>query len=146
MIDLIADWTTAGPYKDLTWITIIFTAVVILSIIFVTFELWDSFKTYKAVKHGGKNGGLLLLAESSVRRSLGRLTIQLSFLTLALVAIAVSVSNDVSHFYFYRVTFVGTFLLSEFTLCLLIINDTVTRHRLEILIEKYYENRSDKDE
>jgi hypothetical protein len=143
VIDLLADWTTAGPYKNLTWVTITFTAVVILSIIFVIFELWDSFKTFNAVRQAKKNGGLLLLAESSLRRSTGRLIIQLSFLILAAVAIYVSIDLEIRHLYWYRVTFVATFLLSELVLCLLIINDIITRHRLEILINKYYNDRSE---
>ena len=135
MIDLIADWTTAGPYKNLTWVTILFTAVVIVALIFVTFEFWDSWKTYRAVTKGGKNGRFLLLAESSVRRSVGRIVIQLVFLTLASVAISISVTQDRSHLYWYRVAFVSTFLVAEVVSCLLIVNDVVTRHRLEKMIQ-----------
>lgn len=141
MIDLIADWTTAGPYRNLTWVTIAFTAIVVLSLIFVTFELWDSWKTLRAVKAGNKNGGLLLLAESSLRRSSGRLVIQLAFLILATSAILVSISINIDHLYWYRVAFISTFLVSEMVLCLLIVNDIITRHRLEILIEEYYKDR-----
>ena len=134
MTDLIADWTTAGQYKNLTWVTITFTAVVIVALIFVTFEFWDSWKTYRAVRKGGQNGRFLLLAESSVRRSVGRFVIQLVFLMLASVAISISVTEDRSHLYWYRVAFVSTFLVAEVVSCLLIVNDVVTRHRLEKMI------------
>lgn len=135
MNELIADWTTAGPYRNLTWITIVFTAVVIFSLIFVTLEFLDSYKTLKAIKEGGKNGRYLLISESSLRRSLGRIGIQLSFLGLAFVAIIASVSRSLNHLYLYRVAFVVTFLLAEGLACLLIVNDVITRHRLENKIE-----------
>lgn len=138
----LADWTTAGPYRGVTWITIIFTAGVVLTLILTLLAQKDAWRTYKAVKlDPTANTGMLVLAESTLIRSAARVAIQLAFLALGCVAIWIGVEQDRSHLYWYRIVFIVSFMGAEALLCLSAMNDLVAKHRLE----EYIAERRERD-
>lgn len=142
---VIADWTTAGPYHNLSWLTIVFTIGVILTLILTIIELHDAWSTFGTVKNNTTNEGIEVLAKSTLLRSLARFGVQLAFLILSSAAVFISIRQNHSDLYWYRIIFVVSFLSVETLLCLSAVNDIVARHKLEVIIDKYY-NRSDLDE
>jgi hypothetical protein len=138
MLHLVADWTTAGPYKSLTWLTVVFTVGVVVTLVLTLIALNDAWSTYKAVrKEPRTTEGMVLLAESTLLRSAGRVLIQIGFLILACVSVYISVTEHNGDYYWYRVTFIVTFLGAELILCLSAVNDLVAKYR----IEEYFKER-----
>lgn len=137
-----ADWTTAGPYKELTWLTIIFTIGVVATLILALFGARDAWKTYRAVRIVGEdNPGMEVLIVSTLLRSLARVAIQVAFLILACTAIYIAVSENTEHLHWYRVTFILSFLIAEALLCFSAINDLVAKHKLEEYIVRRREHQ-----
>lgn len=137
-MNLLLDWTTAGPYRNLTWLTIAFVTVVILTLALTLFELHDSWKNYRAIKLAQKNGALRVLSQGTILNNLGRVVVQTCFLVLAISSITVSLQLSPSHLNLYRVIFIISFLMAEFFLWLIVINDLIARHKLTDLINAYY--------
>lgn len=139
---VIADWTTAGPYAHISWLTITFTAGVILTLVLTVMEQRDAWRTFKAVQHDHEQDqeGMAVLVTSTLIRSISRILIQLAFLALACSSIYLGVTEDTSFRYWYRIIFVTSFLGAEAILCLSVINDIVARHKLEAYISSRKES------
>lgn len=137
-MNLLADWTTAGPYRELTWLTVVFTVAVLITLILTLFELRDSWVTWRAISKRVGNGkeieALRVLSLSSIFRSVGRVTIQILFLLLATSTVISSIHVDSVHFYWYRVIFIVSFLTAEVLLWLLVLNELIARRKLAELI------------
>lgn len=133
---VVADWTTAGPYRSLSWLTIAFTIAVLVTLVLTSLELRETWKVYKAVDRE-QDEGMGILASSTLLRSLGRVGIQIALLCLSASAIYVSVSQDLKHLYWYRVTFIISLLATETLLCISAVNDVYARHKLEEHLKRW---------
>lgn len=136
---ILADWTTAGV-GGLSWLVIVFTLGVIVTLILTAIEQRDAWRTYKAVTRGSTNGGMGVLVESTLFRSMSRICIQIAFLTLACSNIYLSLSHNLGFLYWYRIIFVVTLLGVEVLLGLSVVNDIVARHKLEEYISQKKES------
>jgi hypothetical protein len=129
---IVADWATAGPWRNLSWLTIVFTALVLLGLVLIVMEAWDAWKTRQAVNASGKNGAMEILGDSSLIRSLSRTGISLCFLAVALVSIYIETrlrlsSTDIEIF---RVTFVAGLMLAVTLKIVIAFNDLYSRRKL----------------
>ena len=135
-MDFIADWTTAGPYRSLSWLTIVFTIAVLVTLTLTLIELKDALRTYRIVRVTTDNDGMDVLVTSTLLRSLSRLVIQLALLTLSCTAIYISVAEDLKALFWYRIVFIVAILLTEVLLAGSALNDIVARHKLEAYLRK----------
>lgn len=134
---ILADWTTAGPYRSLSWLTIVFTAAVVITLVLTLIELKDALKTYKAVTVAeAGNDGMDVLVTSTLLRSLGRFGIQIALLVLSCSAIYIGISENLGARYWYRVIFICSILLTEALLCGSAVNDIMARHKLEMYLRR----------
>jgi heme exporter protein D len=140
MIEVVADWTTAGPYKDLSWLTIAYTILTMIALIIVMLEARSAVLNLEAVLEGNKNGGMRILTTSSVVRSI---------LRLATVGCFVATASSAVWFYtghpefrqWFRWSFIISSMLAPVLLSALALNDLTARRKLLILIDQYYESQ-----
>lgn len=138
----IADWTTAGPYHSLSWLTLAYTALAIVALILLILETIDAVQTRRAVSRAQQNGALEIVTTSSFLRSMGRLGMVICFCVIAFGAVYVNIQETptVREMYWYRNLFIGSFMLSEILIILIAINDLVARRKLFYLIDQRYES------
>ena len=136
MLELVADWTTAGPWRNLSWLTIAFVTFSVMGLILALFEMRDAYITWSLVRKGGRNGGLRILATSSMTRSLLRLTTISCFFVISIMAVYFSIALDPGLVYWYRIVFVFGLLLANLSVSALAINDISARRKLLNIIEE----------
>lgn len=95
-----------------------------------------------------KNGGTLLLANSSVVRSSLRVVMSLCFLSIAGGAILVNLASDnhAEHFAkLSRLNFIFFFMFSQVAIIAITINDHVTRKLLAHHIDEYFKEKEERE-
>lgn len=117
---------------SLTNLVIIFLVVVIATFIMSVVEFASSWRHYKAIKDL-ENDALRVIAISALFKSLGSIVVQFCFVVLAVAVI----DPETRHLDRNEVIFIVAFLAAECLLCVITLNDLVSRKKLEEIVSKY---------
>jgi hypothetical protein len=119
---VIADTTTK--------LVTIFLGIVLITFFLSIFELVSSWRNYKAIS-SLDNQALHVISAASVVKSLGFITVQICFIALALTVIDAE-SRDL---HWHQVLFVTAFMIAEVVMCFLVLNELISRKKLEKIVE-----------
>jgi general stress protein CsbA len=119
---VIADMTTK--------LVIVFLGIVLVTFFLSIFELISSWKNYKAVL-SLNNQALHVISAASIIKSFGFITVQLCFVALALTVVNAE-SRDL---HWHHILFVISFMVAEIVICFLVLNELISRRKLEKIVE-----------